>query len=122
MKNHTTAENLVLEVQRWGAAISWISCVLQMDLDTAKEHILKFMIVTDTLDNYFKNPLWLDEFGTYTKCHKASHGFFYVLKVSYTGGVRMSFVLVETKDKKDLYTFSEMDDLDTNVQMLVKNE
>lgn len=120
LKKVTTAEILVSEVQQWGQAALGVSYILQMDFDMSNERDLKFMIVTNALDDYIKRPLWLAEFGSYTKCHKASHGLFHVLKVCYTSGVTISFVLVEDTEKKDVYSFGKTEELEENVRMLVQ--
>lgn len=120
LKKVTTAEILVSEVQQWGQAALGVSYILQMDFDMSNERDLKFMIVTNALDDYIKRPLWLAEFGSYTKCHKASHGLFNVLKVCYTSGVTISFVLVEDTEKKDVYSFGKTEELEENVRMLVQ--
>jgi hypothetical protein len=120
LKKDTKEEELVLAVQKWGVNASSISCILQMDLDTSKDGSLKFMIVTDFVSDYIDKPAWLEIFGSYTKCHKGNHDLFHVLKVSYSCGVTVSFVLVDAQEKKNIYTFCEMEDLESNVRMLVK--
>jgi len=124
---HTIEEEITLKMKDWGTAETGISCILQMDVDvtadkTLKEQknpSLKFMMVTDIIDHYMKQPVWLELFGPYTKCHKANHGFFQILKVSYTSGVTASFVMVKGNDNTNVYKFCDVEDLEKSVKILV---
>lgn len=120
-------EELILKMQNWGVAETSISCILQMDIETGfvetasknTKHSLKYMIVTDTIEKYMKEPDWLEMFGGYTKCHKADHGLFQIIKVNYTTGITMSFVIIEGSDKNEAYKFCDIEDLENNVRILV---
>lgn|GEM_PF-2972310 len=128
---HSTEEDLVRHLKHWGSTAHGISCILQMDVDSVPKPTsrntefgksLKFMVVTDTVEAYMHKPVWLETFGSYTKCHKANHGFFQILKVSYTCGITISFVLIKANEKKDIYTFCEMEDMESSVRILVKKD
>lgn len=120
-------EEITLKLQRWGIDEVGISCILQMDVDGNNDEphsensnpSLKFMIVTDRVNAYMSQSDWLELFGPYTKCHKANHGFFQIIKTTYASGVTMSFVMIEGNDKKDVYTFCEIEDLEKSVKILV---
>lgn len=84
MKQRTTEETLVQQVQQWGQTEPQIFYILQMDMDIQNDSTLKFMVVVETVEDFIRKPDWVVEFGGYTKCHKASHGFFHVLKITYT--------------------------------------
>jgi len=80
------------------------------------------MLVTDKVDAYTNKPVWLEHFGSYSKCHKADHGFFQILKASYDCGVTVSFIIINANDKGDIYTFCEVEDLEKSVKILVKKD
>jgi hypothetical protein len=127
---NTVAEKLLVKIQKWGYEAIGISCILQMDVDTIAENdtngtptkSLKIMLVTDMVDAYMQQPVWLEQFGSYSKCHKADHGFFQILKASYDCGVTISFIIINANDKRDIYTFCEVEDLEKSVSILVRKD
>ncbi len=126
----SVAEKLLIKIQKWGSEATGISYILQMDVDTIAENdtngiptkSLKIMLVTDMVDAYVRQPVWLEQFGSYSKCHKADHGFFQILKASYDCGVTISFIIINTNDKGDIYTFWEVEDLEKSVSILVRKD
>ena len=69
----TIEDEFVLKIYDWGVVEDGT-----MDETSQKSYTssLKFMIVTDKVEHYMKQPMWLELFGPYSKCHKANHGFF----------------------------------------------
>lgn len=121
------AEELVVKVQDWGANEVGVSCILQMDVDADaseimmknRNHALKFMIVSPTVDKYTTQLGWLKLFGTYTKYHNANHGFFQIIKATYESGITMNFVLIEGNEQNDAYKFYEIEELEKSVKILI---
>lgn len=120
-------QELILKIQDWGVDEVGISCILQMDVDGSvgelpkahNQRSLKFMIVSDSVEQYADKPIWLDLFGPYTKCHKANHGFFQIIKATYESGVTMSFVMIKGDEKNDVYKFCDIEELEKSVRILV---
>ncbi|WP_281541723.1 hypothetical protein [Maribacter aestuarii] len=116
-------DQLIAKVKKWGSDQPAISYILQMDTDsdlqTDRSNSLKLLIVAQRIKDFLEQPAWLEDFGAYTKCHKANHGFFQILKVSYTCGVNVNFVMVEGNGKETAYNFGDADDLENNLNILV---
>lgn len=94
-----------------------------MDTDAEPQpktsYSLKLLIVAKRIRDFLEQPTWLENFGAYTKCHKANHGFFQILKVSYECGVSVNFVMVEGNGKETTYNFAHTEDLENNLNILV---
>jgi hypothetical protein len=118
-------EELALKLRQWGAEQAGISCILQMDIDydetsvSTRNRYLKFMIVTQSAEQLMSEAVWLENFGCYSKCHKANHGFFQIIKATYESGITINFVLIEGEDKNDAYKFCEIEDLEKSVKILL---
>lgn len=114
------------QVKAWALKERAVCYLLQMDpvMEEQEQHFnqLHFMVVASDVERLWTHTYWVDNFGTPSRLHKASHGFCHVVKASYGRFGSINFVLVPISPQDVLYRFQEGEALEADLKLLVQKE